>query len=205
MKEDKRKEQLGNPLAISDPKNTFEKIAMYPKALNELKTHELEMARDQGLAWLKEIDRLHNDALDTIERNHKRLGLTPIADGDDLELPSGAGADYAQALQWHKKAKEQAVNTISAIQEILGGKPIFKKKSTGTGKPGRKADYDKTPAIEYWESNKNTLVRMWYQTGGKSAVAREIILNVYPKGAKPSISAITAWIKKHQNSAKRDK
>src|SRR5690625_94776 len=103
---------------MKTPKNTFEKVMMYPKALDELKIHELEIAKDEGIEWLKEIDRLLNDAIDTVDRNYQRLGQI-----DELGLPTGSG--YAKEIQnysdWHKKAKKQAESVLLEIdKKILG-------------------------------------------------------------------------------------
>jgi len=101
---------------MKTPKNTFEKVMMYPKALDELKIHELEIAKDEGIEWLKEIDRLLNDAIDTVDRNYQRLGQI-----DELGLPTGSG--YAKEIQsysdWHKKAKKQAESVLSEIDKKL--------------------------------------------------------------------------------------
>jgi len=125
MKEDKRKEQLGNPLTSREPETLFDEIIIDPAILDDLNRRELNKAKRQGNARLKEIDRYLNDAIDTIDRKHERSG-----DVDELGLPTSP--HYAKEVKhyndWHKKAKEQAEGAISAIEKSLETESKIKNK-----------------------------------------------------------------------------
>ena len=96
--------------------SVFNTIAQYPKALKELSRDELLLARNQGYDWLKELERLFQDAIDTVDRNHKRLGL--VDESGEPQSPH-----YAKEInyynQWYIGGVRSTKIIIKKIQDEI--------------------------------------------------------------------------------------
>jgi hypothetical protein len=134
---------------MREPKNLFEEIVSAPEIVSDLSVWELNKAKRQGIDWLDEIDRLLNDAVDTMDRNHERLGLV---DGQGLPLSPFYGKEIKQYSDWHKQAKEQAEQTLAAINSALT-KPMDGTKYMKSDKRNKGYDEMKIEAQRYLDKN----------------------------------------------------
>jgi hypothetical protein len=67
-------------------------------------------------------------------------------------------------------------------------------------KIGRPSEYNKQVAIDYFDDNKKELISLWYKTGGKTNVAKEILLKAYKGKKKPHPQTVADYIEDYLNT-----